>query len=155
MTSHFTWEMRAAAVGWLRYERGCYLVCWERSPWETAYRPDLIGVNSRRKVIEVEFKQSLADFKANESKRHLIQRVAFGYAPSQFYFAVPRSLVESVKPFLPAGSSDREVRSRKPTITTVEHPRHRADGAPPDRHVAPRLRGARKLTQGLNHEPNH
>ncbi len=105
MNENFNWRMRAAAIGWLRYEQRCFLVCWERSPWSANnYRPDLLGVNRERKVIEVEFKQTLADFKANARKHGLRWRQQVGLEnPVRFYFAVPPRLVEKIKPLLPEG----------------------------------------------------
>lgn len=95
------WRMRAAIVGWLRYEKGCFLVCWERSPLFTDCRPDIVGVEKRWRVIEVEVKHSLSDFKANQNKRGL--KTAWQF-PWQFWFAVPLALADKVKPFLPDGA---------------------------------------------------
>ncbi len=104
MSSEFTWRMRAAAIGWLRYEQRCFLVCWERTPLWSSCRPDLIGVERDRRLIEIEFKQSLSDFKANSRKRGIQFRELSGVGkPLRFYFAVPRKLVSRVKPFLPDG----------------------------------------------------
>lgn len=97
------WTIRAAVIGWLRYEQRCYTVAFERSPWPTSYRPDVFGINRHRKVIEVEIKQTVADFKANAQKRLLRWREATGlYLPQKFYFAVPNEIVDKVKPFLPS-----------------------------------------------------
>lgn len=106
MTSdQFTWRMRAAAVGWLRYEQRCFLVCWERTPLWSACRPDLIGVDRKRRVIEIEFKQTISDFKANALKRGMRLREQTGQGkPTRFYFAVPTGLVGKVKTLLPVGA---------------------------------------------------
>ena len=95
------WRMRAACIGWLRYERQCHLAFWERSPFpDHRYIPDLIAINRSWKVIEVELKQSIHDFKANDKKRGITVRY---YFPAQFYFCVPRELVERVKPLMRKG----------------------------------------------------
>src|SRR3989304_205232 len=100
-TNEFHWRMRAAVIGWLRYQQRCMVVCWERSPFaQHNYRPDIIGVNRERKVIEVEVKQTFGDFKKNFKKRGLQWRYEW---PVRYYFAVPRKLVEKVKPLLPEG----------------------------------------------------
>lgn len=97
------WTIRAAVIGWLRYEQRCYTVAFERSPWPSNYRPDVFGINRHRKVIEVEIKQTVADFRANAEKRLLRWREASGlHLPQKFYFAVPNELIEKVKPFLPS-----------------------------------------------------
>lgn len=99
--------LTAATVGWLRYKRRCPLVCCERTPFHNSFmlRPDALGVTRDRKVIEVEVKQTLSDFKANRKKRGIEWREK-GWAteyPLQFYFAVPRALVESVRQLLLPG----------------------------------------------------
>jgi hypothetical protein len=95
------WRLRAAVIGWLRYDRRCPLVCFERSPFQEAnYRPDVIGVNRTWRVIEVEIKQSISDFKHNGEKRGHKLRYQF---PVQFYFAVPYRLMKQAKPLLTDG----------------------------------------------------
>lgn len=120
MTSkQLEWRMRAAVIGWLRYERQCHLVCWERSPFpDHRYRPDIIAVTRKWKVIEVELKQTLGDFKANESKRGVKMRLFF---PQQFYFCVPPPLVEAVKPLLMDGAGLLTVEDNRfgPSIVSV------------------------------------
>jgi hypothetical protein len=92
-------RLLAAATGWLRYDRQCRFVIWERSPFnEPRYRPDICAVTRQWRVIEVEIKISIADFRANSRKRGLQWRHDY---PEQFYFAVPPELVERVKPELP------------------------------------------------------
>lgn len=78
------------------------MVCWERNPFDDhRYRPDLIGVNRTFRMIEVELKSSVADFKANGAKRGIRWQMHF---PSQFYFCVPPELVDRVKSLLPVGA---------------------------------------------------
>lgn len=89
------WRLRAAVTGWLRYERRCPLVCWERSPFgnEHYYRPDICGVTRQWYVIEVEIKLTVADFRANRNKRGLWWGEQF---PQQFYYAVPPKIAQLV-----------------------------------------------------------
>jgi len=95
------WKIRAAVIGWLRYERHCPLVCFERSPFdEYVYRPDIIGVNRTWRVIEVEIKQTIQDFRRNGEKRGHKLRYQF---PAQFYFAVPYRLMNRARPLLKDG----------------------------------------------------
>lgn len=94
--------MRAAVVGWLRYEKGCFMVAWERSPFgDHCYRPDVVGIEKRWRLIEVEVKHSVGDFKANGKKRGL--KLAWQF-PWQFWFAVPEEIANKVEPHLPEGA---------------------------------------------------
>lgn len=90
--------LTAAAVAWLRYDRRCLMVCLERCPIDTAglYIPDIIGLTRDRRLVEIEIKISVADFKANAKKRAIM----CGDRPSvsQFYYIVPTKLVGKVEP---------------------------------------------------------
>lgn len=69
-------------------------------------RPDVIGVTRDRFTIEIEVKQTISDFKANEKKR-VIQWRKSGLVdsiPRQFYFLVPANIYEKVIEYLPQGS---------------------------------------------------
>lgn len=95
------WTMRAAAIGWLRFEQRCFLVATERSPVATRCRPDIIGVLRDRRFIEIELKRSKADFVANAAKHSIRWRLQTGVGlPFRFYFAVPPTLVPAVQPLL-------------------------------------------------------
>ena len=97
------WHLRAAAIAWLRYERQCPLICFERSPMPHGYFyiPDVIGVTKGRHAIEIEIKRTVADFKAQAKKPGL----EWGSQHfRQSYFIVPPELVEKVKPILPQGN---------------------------------------------------
>lgn len=97
--------LHAAVIGWLRYDCACRIVMLERSPWYGSYRPDVIGVTKKWQVIEVEFKSTLADFKANGSKREIQMRKngCSVSTPWKFYWAVPQTILESVKLLLEDG----------------------------------------------------
>lgn len=94
------WAMRAAALAWLRYQRQCPLVMFERAPFHIPGpgNPDVCGVTSKRTVVEIEIKISMADFLANAFKRVMQQR-ADGHAywyPAQFYILAPDGLAQRI-----------------------------------------------------------
>jgi hypothetical protein len=103
MTSYT--EFLASGLEWLRYQRGCYITAWERSPWEFAHhKPDLIGIDSTRKCIEIEIKRSVADFKNDAEKAIWNSRDLFKQAwPAQFYYFVDPAIVDKVRPFVRDG----------------------------------------------------
>jgi hypothetical protein len=92
--------LRAVVASWMRYARGCAIVTFERGP-NYGDRPDVYGVNESRFGVEVEIKVSLSDFKRDLGKRKWDYQ---WIAPKFFYFMVPRSLVEKVRPILPEGA---------------------------------------------------
>ena len=96
--------LRGIAASWLRYERECHLITFERGVGHG--RPDLLGVDKRRDLIEVEIKVSVADFKRDQKKRkHLFRKHGWTtYVPAFFYYVVPDELVEKVLPLLPEGA---------------------------------------------------
>ena len=98
-------EFLASAYEWLRYERGCYLIAWERSPWGYAHhKPDVIGLNKERKCIELEIKRTVADFKHDAEKNIWAQRDLFKKAwPQQFYYFVEPAIVDKVLPLVREG----------------------------------------------------
>lgn len=94
-------SLEAAAVEWLRYERQCLLVCFERSPVFGNYRPDIFGVCQRRQTIEIECKRTLADFRADAQKRITEWRRRGLLNVRQFYYLVPPAIADAVCPLLP------------------------------------------------------
>ena len=98
-------EFLASGAEWLRYERGCYLMAWERIPWEYAHhKPDLVGVDASRKCVEIEIKRSVADFKNDAEKVIWSQRDLFKRAwPQQFYYFVEPAIVDKVLPLVRDG----------------------------------------------------
>lgn len=100
-------QLLAAGCEYLRYDHGCYLLAWERGPWESyGHRPDLLGVERGRRVIEIEIKRTLADFKNDANKKIWLmrERTKFNRAtPFKFYYMVPPDLVEKVIDIVPAG----------------------------------------------------
>ena len=104
---------------YLRYERRCYLVTWQRSPWPKI-RPDILGVTTGRKTIEIEVKLTLPDFRANAHKRGVRLRARGRHCPHQFYFLVPRQLVEKVRAELPEGAGLMTIGSERRISGTVK-----------------------------------
>lgn len=99
---------RTLAYMWLRYEQGCYVVTFERHPYDevTSEKPDVLGLTKRRRLIEVELKVSSADLKKDLQKRHRanIQNNIMRHraiAPSRLYYMVPAHLVGEALAILP------------------------------------------------------
>lgn len=90
--------LRHAAVEWLRYERLCSIVCFERSPITSGWKPDVIAMTKKRCLIEVEIKRTIADFKADQKKRSKWCR--FHYCDQCYYLVSPK-IVASAKHLLP------------------------------------------------------
>lgn len=95
-------HLRAIAAEYLRYKRNCPIVAFERSHWPPTVKPDVIAVTKGRKIIEVEIKCSMSDFRANAKKHSEYLRWNAGYyVPHQYYFMVLPEMVEKVKLELP------------------------------------------------------
>lgn len=95
---------------WLKFDKKCPLVFYERTPRYGHGQPDIMGVNDRRFIFEIEIKRTVSDFRANAKKPHIVNRcsteadVARHYqemAPRQFWYLVPPKLVERVRPEVP------------------------------------------------------
>lgn len=93
--------LRACAAQWLRYDRQCPLVTFERGLKEYhGYNaaPDVLAVTKKRFLVEIEIKISMADFKANFKKRiHFMQARGYYKKPHEYWFLVPPHLVDKVK----------------------------------------------------------
>jgi hypothetical protein len=99
------------ATWWLKHEKRCALVLHERTP--RAYhcgRPDVLGILPSRHLLEIEIKRSVSDFKANSSKHFIqmrenenaeVRRKFIESAPKQFWFMVPKKLVDQVIDLVP------------------------------------------------------
>lgn len=90
--------IRARVASWLRYERQCPIISFERG-LSTFSRPDILAVTKTRHLVEVEVKVSLADFR-HDAKKHkwrLYNRpmIHADERPRQFYFAVPEEMEEA------------------------------------------------------------
>ena len=81
--------IRAAITEWLRYEKGMYLIAWERG--FGGYRtPDVLAVGKNRMLHEVEIKVSWPDYLKDFEKRHR------SYSPHYLYYAAPPRLAERI-----------------------------------------------------------
>lgn len=87
-------DIRAAVAMWMRYQKRCPLVCFERDIEEWSQgMPDVLGVTHSRRAIEVEIKVSMSDFRNDKKKK----KWGTHQRPRQFYYAVPPEMVEKVK----------------------------------------------------------
>lgn len=90
------------ALHWLAYEKKCNFVTMERSPRHLIGQPDVLGVSMGRKLIEIEIKRSMSDFRCNAKKHHIRNRDHYiSKSPSQIYFLVPEKLTEKARLELP------------------------------------------------------
>ena len=89
------------ALYWLRLKQRCPFIATEVGP----FAADVMGINEV-KMIEVEVKVSLNDFKAdfNKRKHYLYGNDSSRWIPNIFYFAVPTDIVGSCKKILEAKS---------------------------------------------------
>lgn len=103
-------QLEYAGARWLQFEKNCALVLCERTPRYGHGQPDLIGVTPGRSLYEIEIKRSVADFRANHRKRHILNRThseeeivnkTLKRAPKLFWFLVPEHLAEKVKDEVP------------------------------------------------------
>lgn len=93
--------LEARAFAWLRFEKRCKVVLWQRSPRQCGI-PDVIGVTKDRYLVEIEIKRTIADFRANADKCHVrLRDFHLRSWPRLFWFAVPRNLVEKASKELP------------------------------------------------------
>ena len=102
MSSIDTDHIKVCVAHYFRYKRQCKLIATERSIRRSGwYRPDILVVTKDRRLIEVEVKTSIVDFKA-DAKKHIWKMRDRGGAemPYQFYYAVPANLADKVKPLL-------------------------------------------------------
>lgn len=95
-------KAKASALRWLRLEKRCAFIATEVG----TFSADALGINEKR-MIEVEIKISIQDFKADFRKQ---KHMAYGkdydiswgntWIPNQFYFAVKPEMVEEAKGLL-------------------------------------------------------
>ncbi len=93
--------LEACAMEWLRYGKLCHIVTRERG--QRIGRPDVLAVNAKGFLVEIEVKRTLADFKRDAAKP---QRTNPSQSPNvrQFSYLVPPELVVKVQPLLPPGA---------------------------------------------------
>jgi hypothetical protein len=127
-----TRTLRALAYEYLRYESGCMLVCFERSPLGS--KPDVLGLDKRRFLQEIEIKISKADFNRDAKKQHrikLMQNLERAYPREHNFlsYLVPPELVNHVLANAPAYAGVMTPTSLKlnsftgmPTINVLRKP---------------------------------
>lgn len=101
--------LRASGFMYLRYEMGCPIVAIERGVGGGT--PDLLGVTADGYLVEVEIKQSMADFRKNEKKwaRRVRDQPSWGSfftghrIPARSFFLVPAKMRAKAEAELPAG----------------------------------------------------
>jgi hypothetical protein len=94
--------LETRAFYWLRFDKKCPIVLFERSPRIYWGRPDVLGVGKDRFLLEIEIKRSMADFRANQEKTHVANRPRIIRRwPRLYWFLVPKALVAKVIPELP------------------------------------------------------
>lgn len=94
--------LRASVATWLRYDKQCPVISFERG-FGYYDRPDVIAVTGDRRLIEVEIKISVGDFKKDAKKEKWGRRRQCYRQPHWFYYAVPPEIVDLVKPLVPEG----------------------------------------------------
>ena len=121
-------RLETRAMHWLLYSRKCHYAVRERSPRGHNGEPDALGITKSRKLIEVEIKRSMADFRQNADKYHIRTRSFFlDKFPYEYWFLVPAVMVSKVKPKLPeyAGLlSDAGATAQFPVTVEVQAPRN-------------------------------
>lgn len=98
-------DMKTALMMKYRFEKGAIMVATEAG----SFNSDVLIYDAERKLIEIEVKVSLTDFKSDFRKpKHQIyeeaRRVSFhdkyNFQPHYFFFAVPEDLLPSIMPLL-------------------------------------------------------
>ena len=98
-------EVKTAVASYLRYQRQCLLVSFERGPDDYALEyPDVLAVTDDMRLLEVEVKISVSDFRNDSKKRKWHPSLLDRVAGRTFFYAVPRELIDAVKPCLRKGA---------------------------------------------------
>jgi hypothetical protein len=90
-------QMITEALAYLRYKRQFELVADEY------LKCDVLGLNGRDDLLEIEIKTSFADLKNDKKKPkhgYYGDDKSRKFKPSKFYFMVPEELVEKVRPYV-------------------------------------------------------
>jgi len=90
--------IRSAAASYWRYTRQCPLVAFEAPDLTTNGLADVLVVDSRRQLLEIEVKVSMADlYKDRHKNKHWrFARDTGDHFTSYFYFAVPHNMANRV-----------------------------------------------------------
>jgi hypothetical protein len=95
--------LEAAAPKWLRYERRCLLACLGRNPLPEMCIPDILDLTPDRRLIEIEIKRTMADFRQNGDKRSS----SMGPTAPSASFHGPTSIERHWKALAPTRTRDR------------------------------------------------
>lgn len=138
--------LRALAYEYLRYECGCYMVTFERSPY--GGKPDVLGLDRYRRLFELEIKVDKADFDRDAKKPHrmnLLKQLS-KYRPTvhnYLAYLVPLELVEHVRENAPSYAGIITVNATKlspytgfPTLEVIRPPIRLHDNRLSMRHCA-------------------
>lgn len=114
--------LRALAFTWMRYEQSGIMVTFERSPYSSRILPDVLGLDKRRLLTEIEIKISKADFDKDMKKKHrthLLEEIAKfrPRAPNFLYYLVPPKLVNHVLENAPSFAGVLTVDARMDTYS--------------------------------------
>ena len=114
--------IKACIANYYRYQRQCPIVALEAWNYRYPnYQPDVLVVDKQNRLIEIEVKVSLTDFKADRKKKiWQVRRMDPNEWPWQVYFAVPDHLIEKVQPELPAGCGLLEISSKWLVMDNIE-----------------------------------
>lgn len=125
-------KLELMALRWLRFDKRCRVALFERSPRQAwSGEPDVLGVNDRRYLFEIEIKRSVQDFRANKRKQFHQMRdagVSSPKYPRYFWFLVPPQIVEAVTPIVPkwagllCGPGDDDVQCLHSVIPAPANP---------------------------------
>jgi hypothetical protein len=106
--------MKFHALRWLRIDQRCMFIATEVG----GYSADVLGINEK-KMVEIEVKVTMADFKNDFKKSKHLQYTTYDpatghdyawykqWVPTHFYFAVPAAMVEEVKAYLETAKAPR------------------------------------------------
>jgi len=92
--------LRSAVMCYFRYEKQYPIVVCEQGigKYKYRYRPDVLVVDDRRHLIEIEIKTSLADFRNDKNKKIWKYREKYPeIMPYKFYYCVPDDISDVVK----------------------------------------------------------
>jgi hypothetical protein len=99
-------SLELSAMEWLRFDRRCQVVVFERTPRDRwLSRPDVLGVTANRYCYEIEIKRTFSDFIANQNKLCVRNRDHYiARWPRYYSFLVHPDIVDRVTPLVPEWS---------------------------------------------------
>lgn len=97
-------NLELVALQWLM-NSGCFLVMTEQSPrCQECGIPDALGITQGRRLVEIEVKRSLSDFRADFKKRHRQdqwRQTFMKWLPWKIYYLVPGKMLEGARKLTP------------------------------------------------------